>query len=55
MIFSDYIIRTPPKHPFFHGADAIWTAPTQILNMFVTLIVILRTVLIFQSFILVFL
>ena len=60
MIFSNYRIWTPPKHPFFSwcwcSSDyVIQNVPTPILNMFVTWIVILKTILIFLTFILVFL
>jgi len=45
MIYSDYIIRTPPKHPFSRENSSdyiIRTVSAQILNMFVTWIVILE-------------
>jgi len=44
MIFPDYIIQTPPKHPF-QGKNSpdyiILTVSAQVLNMFVTWIIIL--------------
>jgi len=44
MIFPDYIIQTPPKHPFSRKNSSdyiIQTVSAQILNMFVTRIIIL--------------
>jgi len=59
LIFSDYRIQTPPKHPFSWcrcSSDyIIQTAPAPILKMFVTCILIFRTILIFLTLILVFL
>jgi len=58
MMFPDYIIRKPPKHPFSRQNSSnyiIRTVSAQILNMFVTWIVILGTIFIFLTPILLFL
>jgi len=50
LLFSDYRIRTPPKH-FFQGKNRsnyiIRIVSAQILSMFITWIIILRIILIF--------